>query len=125
MRMAAANRTAVSFDGTILETHARVNLAVGIVHLLIRHHHTLRVFVKGIEILHDELAGAHYAEAGPYLIAELGLDVVEVERELLVALDLVPRKGGDDLLVGGTQHEVNIVAVLEAAELRAVVDPAS
>jgi hypothetical protein len=38
---------------------------------------------------------AHDAEARPHLVAELGLDLVEVDRQLAVALELAPRDVGD------------------------------
>ena len=43
------------------------------------------VGVEGVGVLHEELAAAHEAEARPDLVAELGLDLVEVERQLAVA----------------------------------------
>src|SRR5260370_40398441 len=42
------------------------------------------VHVKGVRILHQELAGAHDAEARPDFIAELGLYLIEIDRQLLV-----------------------------------------
>jgi hypothetical protein len=41
--------------------------------------------VKGIGVLHGELAPAHDAEARPDLVAELGLDLIEVPRQLPIA----------------------------------------
>src|SRR5690606_40935186 len=45
-------------------------------------------------------ACAHDAEAGPDLVAELGLDLVEVDRELAIALQLAAGEVGDHFLVG-------------------------
>jgi hypothetical protein len=44
--------------------------------------------MKGVGILHDEFAASHDAEARADLIAELRLDLVEIDRQLAVALDL-------------------------------------
>ena len=40
--------------------------------------------VERIGVLHQEFAPAHHAEARPHLVAELPLDVIEVERQVLV-----------------------------------------
>ena len=79
------------------------------------------VEVEGIGILHQELAAAHHAEAGPHLVAELPLDVIEVERQVLVRLD----RGAEDLrhhlLVGRAEQHVALVPVADAQHLLAVV----
>ena len=58
----------------------------------------LIVDVEGIGILHQELACAHHPEARADLVAELGLHLVEVHRQLLVAGQLAAREvaGGSD-----------------------------
>jgi len=81
--------------------------------------------MEGVGVLHDELPCAHDAEAGTDLVAKLGLDLVEVERQLLVALDLAAEQVGDDLLVGRADAELATVAVLQAQQLGAVLFPAS
>ena len=57
------------------------------------------VGVERIRVLHHEFARAHHAEARPDLVAELGLDLIEIDRQLLVAPDLLARDVGDHLLV--------------------------
>src|SRR5690606_41841656 len=47
------------------------------------------VAVEGIGVLHGEFAAAHQAEARPALVAEFGLDMVEIHRQLAPAVDLV------------------------------------
>ena len=61
---------------------------------------------------------------GPDLVAELGLDLVEVDRQLAVALELAAREIGDDFLVRRSQHHVAIVTVLEAQQFRTELVPA-
>ena len=51
---------------------------------------------------------------GPDLVAEFGLDLIEIDRQLLVAAQFPPRDVGDDLLVRGAVGEFALVAVLEA-----------
>jgi hypothetical protein len=48
--------------------------------------------VERIGVLHQEFARAHHAEARADLVAELGLDLVEVDRQLLVAGQLLRAK---------------------------------
>ena len=82
------------------------------------------VHVEGVGILHDELAAAHQAEAGADLVAELALDLVEIERHLPVALDLAPHQVGHHLFVGRSHAEFGLLSVLEAQQLLAVLLPA-
>src|SRR5665213_4615829 len=81
--------------------------------------------MERIGVLHDELAAAHDAEARPYFIAELQLDLVEIDRQLAIALELTPRDIGDDLFVRRADDEVALVAVLQAQQLRSVLIPAT
>src|SRR5690606_41389243 len=70
-------------------------------------------------------ACAHDAEAGPDLVAELGLDLVEVDRELAIALQLAAGEVGDHFLVGRAEAGLAVVADLHAQEERAVLLPAA
>ena len=66
---------------------------------------------------------AHQTEAGPNLVPELGLDLVEVDRELAIARDLAAHDVGDHLLVRRTETELALVAVLDPQQLLAVALP--
>ncbi|MPL93332.1 hypothetical protein SDC9_39458 [bioreactor metagenome] len=82
-----------------------------------------RVFlrqIEGIAVLHQELAAAHHAEARADLVAELPLDMVERQRQRLVAFDMRTEDVGDHLLVRGPIEHLAVVAVLEAQHLGAV-----
>jgi len=70
--------------------------------------------VEGIGVLHQELAGSHDAESGPNLVAEFELDLIEIDRQLLVAAQFPPRDVGDHFLVRGAVGEVARMPVLEA-----------
>ena len=63
-------------------------------------------------------------EARAHLVAELDLDLIEVERQLAVGAHLAADDVGDHLLVRRSDAELAIVAILEAQELGAVVLPA-
>ncbi|MND53213.1 hypothetical protein D3C80_442450 [compost metagenome] len=81
--------------------------------------------MEGVGVLHDELATTHQAEARTDLVTELGLDLVEVDRQLLVAVQLVAREVGDDFLMGRADAELALMAVVQAQQLGAVLFPAA
>ena len=49
---------------------------IGIIHFIIRNIQPRLIAVKGIEVLHDKLAGADNAKAGAAFIAEFGLNLI-------------------------------------------------
>ena len=99
--------------------------AVGLVHLVVGKIGRIAVNVKGVSILHDELAAAHQAEARADLVAELGLDLIEVDRQLAVGGDRAAHDVGHDLLVGRAEAELALVAVLDPQQLGPVLEPAA
>src|SRR5690606_6471500 len=76
--------------------------------------------IEGIGILHQEFAAAHGAEARTDLVPTFPLDVIEVEREVLVGLYVAPEDVGDHLLIGGTIEEFALVPILNAQHLLAI-----
>ncbi len=85
----------------------------------------LLIQMKGVGILHQELAPTHEPEARADLVAELGLDLIEVDRQLLVAVQLIARQIGDDFLMGRADTELAVMAILQAQQLRSVLLPAT
>ena len=81
--------------------------------------------VEGIGVLHQEFARAHHAEAGPHLVAKLPLDVIEIERQILVGAHRGAEDLGDHLLVGRPVQHVAVVPVADAQHLLAVIVVAS
>ena len=74
----ATDLTGVGNNGQGLDIAALADVSVGLLHLVIL---LLQALLRGGEavgVLHDELATAHQAKAGAELVAELILDVVEV-----------------------------------------------
>ena len=70
--------TGVGNNGQGLDIAALADVSVGLLHLVVL---LLQALLRGGEavgVLHDELATAHQAKAGAELVAELILDVVEV-----------------------------------------------
>ena len=82
------------------------------------------VDVEGVGVLHHELAAAQQAGPRPLLVAELGLDLVDPQRQVLVRRVEVLHQQGEELLVGRAEHVVGALAVLEPEHVVAVVGPA-
>ena len=83
------------------------------------------VDVKGVAVLHDELAHAQQARLGPRLVAELGLNLVPDLRQLLVAAQFAARDRGHDLFVRHAQAQVRALAVFQAEHVFAHGRPAA
>ena len=124
LRPAAADCARVGVDHAVIEPEPLEGPAVGVVHRQVRPFEALGVEIERIGVLHDELARAHHPEARADLVTELRLDLVKVDRQLLVAAHLAPGDVRDDLLVGRADAEVAFVPVLQAQQLRTEVAPA-
>ena len=75
------------------------------------------VEVAGVRVLHREFADADQSPARPRLVAELRLEVIELEGQLPVGTHDAAQQVGDDLLVCHREHHVPTCAVLEARHL--------
>ena len=67
--------------------------------------------VEGVSVLHQKFAARHQTKARTDLVAELGLNLIHVDRQLFVAGDLVARQIGDDFFVGGADTELAVAAI--------------
>ena len=106
MRAVAADRAALGLDDDVGDAAAVEDPAVGLVHRVVAGVELLDVGVEAVGVLHQELAGPQDPEPGAGLVAELGLDLVERDRQLLVRPDQVADDVGDDLLVGRPERHV-------------------
>ena len=125
VRAGAADRAGVRSHGAKLQAESGEDAAVGVVHVPV---FALQIRERGMErvaVLHQELAAAHDAEARADLVAELGLDLVKMERQLAIALDVAAYDVGDDFFVGRANHEFALVAILEAQQFRSVLVPSA
>ena len=77
------------------------------------------VAVKAVGIFHDELATTHQAKAWAPLIAELGLNLIEIFGQLFVAAQVLTGDVGHHLLAGGLDDEIPLVAVADAQQFGA------
>jgi hypothetical protein len=96
----AADGAVVGLNRAELQAQAGEHVAVGLVHAVVGDLQGRLVGVERIGVLHDELAAAHQAEAWADFVTELGLDLVQVDRQLLVAAQLVAHQIGDHFFVG-------------------------
>ena len=85
----------------------------------------LVVDVEAVGVLHRELAAAQQPGSGAGLVAELVLDLVDHEGQVLVAGVQVLHQEREHLLVGGRQHEVGAFAVLHPEDVVAVLRPSA
>ncbi len=109
----------------VFQTTAVKDGAIRVIVLLIGNIEASGINVKGIRILHDELAHAQQPRSGARLVAELGLNLVPGLRQLPVAAQLVARNIGHDFFVGHAQTEIGALAVFEAKHVVAHDRPAS
>ena len=116
--LAAAHDPDVRGDDDRLETEPLEGPDVGAVLRLVAGVEAGLVAVGAVGVLHDELADADETAAGARLVAPLGLEVIDLLRELPPRPDDVGEQQADDLLVGHRQDHVAAVAVLEPGQLR-------
>ena len=122
---AAADAARVGAHGAEAQLHAREDPRVRVVHGLVALLERGGVEVEGVGVLHRELARPHHAEARPDLVAELGLDLVEIDRQLPIALQLASREVGDHFLVRRAVAVRPVVPVVHAQQLRPELLPAA
>ena len=70
--------------------------------------------IEGIGILHQKFAAAHDAEARPALVAELPLNVVEIARQVAIALRVILEEVGDHFFIGWAEQHLPLIAILDA-----------
>ena len=80
MRARPADCARIRRDCAELQSEAGEYARIRFVHVPIFTFETRVVRVKGVAVLHQELAGAHHAESRPDLIPELRLDLIQVDR---------------------------------------------
>ena len=115
----AANRAAVGGHGAVLQAKAVEDAAVGLRHVLVADLRGRAGAVKAVGVFHDELAAAHQAKAGAAFVTELGLNLVEIFRQLLVAAQFLAGDVGHHFFAGGLDHKVAAMPVFDAQQLGA------
>ena len=121
MAVVAADRAGVGAHRDGAQAKAIEGAQVGDEHLVIGVDRVGLGQVERIRILHQEFARAHRAEARADLVAELQLDVVEVERQALVGLHRRAEDVGDHLLIGRAVEHRAVLPVANAQHFLAVI----
>ena len=125
VRSTAADGAGVGGHCAEFQAEPGEDARVRVVHRLVSLGHRLVADVEGVGVLHQEFARSHDAEARPDLVAELGLDLIEVHRQLLVAAQFLAREVGDHFLVRWAVRELGLLAVADLQQLAAEFLPAS
>ena len=115
----AADGAAVSRDCAVAQTKAVKNAAVSIGHIGIAGFGGFGAAVKAVGVFHDEFAPTHQTKTRTALIAEFGLNLVKVFRQLLIAFEFLAGDVGYHFFAGGLYDKVTAVAVFNAQQLRA------
>ena len=119
LRGRAPDVAGVGFHNPERNAQAREDFRVSDAHVVVLALQVLDAHVEAVRVLHDEFACAHHAEARADLVTELGLDLVEVHRQLPVRTQVLARVESDDLFVRRAVAVVARVAILDAQQLRA------
>jgi len=122
-RKQAAHDAGVGADDGVVQMQAVHDVLVGLELLLVGGIASLFIDVKGIGILHLKFTGTDQAEAGPRLIAELLLHLVQRERHVLVGTDLHLCSQSEQFLMRRAEHERLAVAVLQGEHAAAESGP--
>ena len=102
------------------QPHAGIGAKICHEHALIGLYRVFLVQVERVRVLHQEFAAAHGAEARTHLVAELPLDVVEVQRQILVGLHIAAENVGDHFLIGRPKEELALMAIFNAQHFLAI-----
>ena len=113
----AANGSAVGSHCSVAQAKTVKNAPVGLRHGLVADFGAGLVTVKAVGVFHDELAPPHETKTGPALIAKLGLNLIIVARQLLVAADILACNVCHHLFTGGLHHEVPLMPVFDTQQL--------
>ena len=80
--------------------------------------------MERVGIFHNELPRAHHTKTGADFVAEFGLNLIKISRQLLVTANLLTHQVGDDLLMGRAQYKASLVTIFKAQQLRSISFPA-
>ena len=114
MTRRAADVAGVGPHGAEGEAHAREDALVRLVHGLVACARTGFITIKRVRVLHREFAPAHDAKARAALVAEFGLNMVKVDRQLFIAFELVAYDVSDHFFGRRLDDEVAVVTILQA-----------
>jgi hypothetical protein len=120
-----AHQAVVRIHDDVLEAQALEDALVRVAVLLVRDLESRIARVERVRVLHRELAAAQEPGARARFIPVLVLDLVDVQRQVLVRRVEVLHEQGEDLLVRRREQVVGALAVLEPEDAVAVGLPAA
>ena len=125
VRAGAADTAGIGGHRAVIQPQAVEDAAIGIVHILVGLFERIVIAVERIGVFHHKFARTHHAETRAHFVAEFGLDMVEIERQLLVGAHFAAHDVGNHFFAGGGKAKITLVAVLQAQQLFAVKFPAT
>ncbi len=117
----AAHHADVGFDAVPAQAAPVVDVRVRLALRRVGRIEARCIAVEGVGVLHDELAGAKHACPRTRLVALLGLQLVERERQLAVRLHDLRDVRRHRFFVGHREHHGASLTVLEREQLRDLV----
>lgn len=79
--------------------------------------------MERVSIFHQEFAGTHDAKTRTHFVAELGLDLIEVQRQLFVRAQLVTNQVSDNFFMSWAEYERTLATVNKTQQFRTVLFP--
>ena len=112
----APNGSAVRLRHNGVQAAPAIDVAISLHHGVVAAVEPFLVGVEAVGVLHVEFTHADEAGAGPGLVAELRLDLVEDLRQVAIAVNVGLHREGDHLFVRGGHHQRALPAVLQPEE---------
>ncbi|CNT68803.1 Uncharacterised protein [Salmonella enterica subsp. enterica serovar Bovismorbificans] len=123
MRGVAADRTGIGLYRAEIQPHTAEDTAIRGVHGVIGFLQRLLRGVERVSIFHQEFARTHHAKARTHFITEFGLDLEEVQRQLLIRAEFITHQIGDNFFVGRAEYERTLATVDKTQQFRTVLFP--
>ena len=93
------------FVGAVAEAEPLVDFCIGDGGAVVEGEVFFLVAGEVIHVFHEEFSAAHDAGFGAGFVSEFGLDLVDVEGEVFVAIDVLAQEVGEGFFVGGGEAE--------------------
>ena len=125
VRIAAPNGACISFNRPEGQSASGKNPVVCVIHRLIAFIQALIILIERISVLHDEFSASHQSKTRSGFISVLGLNLIQIHRQLPVRGYIVSNNVGKNFLMCWSQTKISAVSVFQSPELRSVCVPSS
>ena len=119
MRLCATHHPYIARDGNRLQAESREDACVRVVVKRVRVIEPCLITIRGIGVLHRELAHANQATARTGFIAPFCLEVIDLLRKLSPGVHQLAEKVGHHLFVRHGENHVASATIFESTHLRA------